>query len=478
MKDLQFGILGLGVMGRNLALNVAEKGFSVAAFDLWPSACETMAKEAAAEAEEFHNGQKNAQPISCAKSVEEFTESLTTPRRILLMVKAGEVVDKTIDLLLPHLSKGDILIDGGNSFYQDTAARSKRLAEQGIHFFGTGVSGGQEGARTGPAIMPGGDREAYEAVRPIFEAISAHVGEDPCCCYIGPDGAGHYVKMVHNGIEYADMQLICEAYDILRGVGGLSVGELGDVFAEWNKGELDSYLIEITRDVLRKKDEETGKPMVDVILDCAGQKGTGKWTSQSALDLGLPAPTIAEAVFARCLSAIKEERVEASGLLAGPPKSFDGDKKALIESVRRALYMSKICCYAQGFALMDAAAKEYGWELDYGSIAAIFRGGCIIRAQFLNKITEAYRRSPGLKNLMLDEYFRSVTSQYHPALREVVALAVTNGLPAPAFSSAMAYYDGYRCAVLPANLLQAQRDYFGAHTFERVDKEGSFSIKW
>lgn len=412
-------------------------------------------------------------------SIEEFVQSLETPRKILLMVKAGTATDATIQSLLPHLEKDDILIDGGNTYYKDTQRRNKELAESGIHFIGTGVSGGEEGALKGPSIMPGGQKEAHELVKPILEAISAKVDGEPCTTYIGPDGAGHYVKMVHNGIEYGDMQLISESYFILKQVLGLSADELHEVFAEWNKGELDSYLIEITADIFTKKDEETGKPLVDVILDKAGQKGTGKWTSQSALDLGVPLPIITESVFARFISAMKEERVKASGLLSGPEvKPVTENKEELIEAVRKALFMSKICSYAQGFAQMKAASEEYNWDLKYGEIAMIFRGGCIIRAAFLQKIKEAYDREPELDNLLLDSYFKNIVESYQGALRQVISLAVAQGVPVPSFSSALAYYDSYRTAVLPANLIQAQRDYFGAHTYERTDKEGIFHTEW
>lgn len=397
----------------------------------------------------------------------------------MIMVKAGKPTDDTIQQLVPFLSPGDILIDGGNAFFPDTQRRNKELQAQGFRFIGAGVSGGEEGALKGPAIMPGGQQDAYELVEPILTAISAKVDGDPCSTYIGPDGAGHYVKMVHNGIEYGDMQLIGEAYQLLKDVLGLDTAELHEIFAEWNRGELSSYLIEITADIFAKADPETGKPMVDVILDSAGQKGTGKWTSQNALDLGVPLSIITESVFARFLSAMKEERVAASKRLQGPEvKSFDGDAKAFIEAVRKALYASKIASYAQGFAQMRVASDEYNWSLNYGSIAMIFRGGCIIRAGFLQNIKDAYDRDPELKNLFLDEYFSNVVHNYQDAWRDVVALAVKRGIPVPAFASGLAYYDSYRSARLPANLLQAQRDYFGAHTFERVDKPGSFHFQW
>lgn len=408
-----------------------------------------------------------------------FVASLESPRKILIMVQAGSATDDTINQLIPHLDKGDIIIDGGNAYFPDTQRRNQELEAHGIRFIGTGVSGGEEGALKGPAIMPGGQKDAYELVAPILTSISAKVGGDPCCTYIGPDGAGHYVKMVHNGIEYGDMQLICEAYQLLKDVLGVSTEELHEIFADWNRGELDSYLIEITTDIFTKYDEETGKPMVDVILDSAGQKGTGKWTSQSSLDLGVPLSIITESVFSRFLSAMKEERVAASKVLAGPAtKPFDGDRAAFIEAVRKALYASKICSYAQGFAQMRAASEEYNWGLDYGSIAMIFRGGCIIRARFLQNIKDAYDRNPELKNLLLDEYFKGIVENYQEAWRSVVGTAVSRGIPAPAFASALAYYDSYRTERLPANLLQAQRDYFGAHTFKRLDKEGTFHYQW
>lgn len=397
------------------------------------------------------------------------------------MVKAGEATDKTIQSLLPHLDKGDILIDGGNTFFQDTIRRNEMLANSGINFIGTGVSGGEEGALKGPAIMPGGQKDAYDLVAPILEEIAAKADDGaPCVTYVGPNGAGHYVKMVHNGIEYGDMQLIAESYDILRRVGGLTVEETAEVFKSWNTGELDSYLIEITADILTKKDPETGKPMVEVIMDTAGNKGTGKWTSQSALDLGVPLPLITESVFARYISTLKEEREVASKELSPikVPELSNTEKQALIESVRKGLYFSKIMSYAQGFAQMRVASEEFDWKLNYGEIAKIFRAGCIIRAQFLQKITDAFERDPELKNLLLDKYFLYVTESYQEAVREVVVTAVQAGIPVPTFSSALAYYDSYRSEVLPANLIQAQRDYFGAHTYNRVDKPGVFHFEW
>ncbi|CAN2250505.1 NADP-dependent phosphogluconate dehydrogenase [Bacillus vallismortis] len=467
MSKQQIGVIGLAVMGKNLALNIESRGFSVSVYNRSSSKTEEFLQEA------------KGKNVVGTYSIEEFVQSLETPRKILLMVKAGTATDATIQSLLPHLEKDDILIDGGNTYYKDTQRRNKELAESGIHFIGTGVSGGEEGALKGPSIMPGGQKEAHELVKPILEAISAKVDGEPCTTYIGPDGAGHYVKMVHNGIEYGDMQLISESYFILKQVLGLSADELHEVFAEWNKGELDSYLIEITADIFTKRDEETGKPLVDVILDKAGQKGTGKWTSQSALDLGVPLPIITESVFARFISAMKEERVKASGLLSGPEvKPVTDNKEELIEAVRKALFMSKICSYAQGFAQMKAASEEYNWDLKYGEIAMIFRGGCIIRAAFLQKIKEAYDREPELDNLLLDSYFKNIVESYQGALRQVISLAVAQGVPVPSFSSALAYYDSYRTAVLPANLIQAQRDYFGAHTYERTDKEGIFHTEW
>ncbi|QJC89211.1 NADP+-6-phosphogluconate dehydrogenase, decarboxylating [Bacillus subtilis] len=410
MSKQQIGVIGLAVMGKNLALNIESRGFSVSVYNRSSSKTEEFLQEA------------KGKNVVGTYSIEEFVQSLETPRKILLMVKAGTATDATIQSLLPHLEKDDILIDGGNTYYKDTQRRNKELAESGIHFIGTGVSGGEEGALKGPSIMPGGQKEAHELVKPILEAISAKVDGEPCTTYIGPDGAGHYVKMVHNGIEYGDMQLISESYFILKQVLGLSADELHEVFAEWNKGELDSYLIEITADIFTKKDEETGKPLVDVILDKAGQKGTGKWTSQSALDLGVPLPIITESVFARFISAMKKERVKASGILSGPEvKPVTENKEELIEAVRKALFMSKICSYAQGFAQMKAASEEYNWDLKYGEIAMIFRGGCIIRAAFLQKIKEAYDREPELDNLLLDSYFKNIVESYQGALRQVIS---------------------------------------------------------
>lgn len=467
MAKGQIGVVGLAVMGKNLALNIESRGFAVSVYNRSGEKTNEILQE---------NPGKN---LIGTYSVEEFVHSLEVPRKILIMVKAGDATDATINQLVPFLSEGDILIDGGNAFFPDTQRRSKELEGKGFRFIGTGVSGGEEGALKGPSIMPGGQESAYKLVEPILTAISAKVNGDPCCTYIGPDGAGHYVKMVHNGIEYGDMQLICEAYQLLKDVLGVSTEELHEIFAEWNKGELDSYLIEITTDIFSKYDPETGKPMVDVILDSAGQKGTGKWTSQSALDLGVPLSIITESVFARFISAMKEERTAASKVLSGPAaKPFAGDRAQFIESVRQALYASKICSYAQGFAQMRAASEEYNWDLKYGSIAMIFRGGCIIRARFLQNIKDAYDRNPELKNLLLDEYFQGVVGKYQDAWRQVVGTAIASGVPVPCFASALAYYDSYRTERLPANLLQAQRDYFGAHTFKRVDKEGTFHHSW
>jgi 6-phosphogluconate dehydrogenase len=467
MSKQEIGVIGLAVMGKNLAWNIESRGYSVSVYNRSGEKTDEMVNES--------NGKK----IIPTYTIEEFVNSLEKPRKILLMVKAGKATDATIDQLKPFLEKGDILIDGGNTFFEDTRRRNQELSESGIHFIGTGVSGGEEGALTGPSIMPGGQKEAYELVAPILKDIAAKVNDEACTTYIGPDGAGHYVKMVHNGIEYGDMQLIAESYFLMKNVLGLSAEELHEVFADWNNGELDSYLIEITADIFTKKDEETGKPMVDVILDKAGQKGTGKWTSQSALDLGVSLPIITESVFARFISAIKDERIKASKILKGPDTTgFTGDKQALVESIRKALYMSKICSYAQGFAQMRSASDEYDWNLQYGDIAMIFRGGCIIRAQFLQKIKEAYDREPSLTNLLLDPYFKEIVEGYQYALREVISTAVQNGVPVPGFSAALSYYDSYRTETLPANLIQAQRDYFGAHTYERVDKEGTFHTEW
>lgn len=466
MSQAQIGVIGLAVMGKNLALNIENKGFSVAVYNRSPEKTEQLLQEAAGKR------------LVGAFSLEEFVGMLERPRKIILMVKAGEPTDRTLEQLVPLLAKGDIVIDGGNAYFHDTIRRSRELEARGIHFIGAGISGGEEGALKGPAIMPGGNREAFAQVEPILTAIAAKVNGEPCTTYIGPDGAGHYVKMVHNGIEYGDMQLIAEAYHLMKDVLGLNNEDLHQVFAEWNKGELDSYLIEITANIFTKVDPETGQSLVDVILDTAGQKGTGKWTSQSALDLGVPLSIITQSVFSRFLSAMKAERTKAAQLLRGPKPAAVQNKEEWIERIRQALYASKICSYAQGFAQMRAASEAYGWNLDYGAIAKIFRGGCIIRARFLQNITEAYQRDPDLANLLLDPYFRDVVERYQDAWRQVVTLAVQSGIPTPAFSAALAYFDSYRLERLPANLLQAQRDYFGAHTYQRIDKEGVFHTNW
>ncbi|MEC0240798.1 NADP-dependent phosphogluconate dehydrogenase [Paenibacillus dokdonensis] len=467
MSKQQIGVAGLAVMGKNLALNMESKGFSVALYNRSPE----KTRELLAEAE--------GKNVVGTFSIEEFVQALETPRKIMMMVKAGQPTDALIEQLVPHLQEGDILIDGGNAYFPDTERRYKELQAKGLRFIGAGVSGGEEGALKGPAIMPGGQKDAYELVEPILTAISAKVNGDPCSTYIGEGGSGHYVKMVHNGIEYGDMQLIGEAYHLLKDVLNLSTEELHDIFTEWNRGELDSYLIEITADIFSKKDPETGKAMVDVILDAAGQKGTGKWTSQSSLDLGVPLSIVTESVFSRFLSAMKEERVQASQVLSGPKTTpYAGDSREFVEAVRKALYASKIASYAQGFAQLRSASEEYNWNLNFGSIAMIFRGGCIIRARFLQNIKEAYDKNPGLKNLLLDDYFGWVVNNYQEAWRNVVSIAMQRGIPVPAFASALAYFDSYRTERLPANLLQAQRDYFGAHTFQRVDKEGTFHFQW
>ncbi|MDW9237157.1 6-phosphogluconate dehydrogenase [Burkholderia thailandensis] len=462
-------MVGLAVMGRNLALNIESRGYAVSVYNRSREKTDELIAE-------FPD-----RKLVPAYTLEEFVASLETPRRILLMVKAGEATDATIAALKPLLDKGDVLIDGGNTHFTDTIRRNQELAQAGLHFIGTGVSGGEEGALRGPSIMPGGQRDAYDLVEPILKQIAAKAPADgePCVAYMGPDGAGHYVKMVHNGIEYGDMQLIAESYAVLKQVAGLTNDELGAVYAEWNQGELDSYLIEITAKIFGKKDDETGEHLVDVILDRAAQKGTGKWTSQNALDLGVPLPLITESVFARVLSSLKDQRVAASKVLAGPaPAPLEGDRAAFVESVRRALYLSKVISYAQGFAQLDTASKEYGWKLDLGTIAKIFRAGCIIRARFLQKITDAYAKNAALANLLLDPYFQDIAANYQSALRDVVIAAVKAGVPVPAFASAVAYFDSYRSARLPANLVQAQRDFFGAHTFERTDKPGSFHASW
>jgi 6-phosphogluconate dehydrogenase len=458
------GLIGLAVMGQNLVLNMNDHGYKVAVFN------RTISK-----VDEFLAHEAKGTQVEGAHSVAELCGKLKSPRRVMIMVKAGEVVDQTIEQIVPHLEKGDIIIDGGNSLFTDSNRRTKDLAAKGILFIGTGVSGGEEGARFGPSIMPGGNPAAWPHVKEIFQAIAAKVEDGtPCCDWVGEDGAGHYVKMVHNGIEYGDMQLICEAYQLLKDGLGLSADELAAVFTEWNKGELDSFLIEISAEIFAKKDDD-GEPMVDKILDTAGQKGTGKWTAISALDLGMPVTLIGESVFARCLSALKNERVAASKVLSGPEiRAEVGDRAKFrvefIEDVRRALYCSKMISYAQGYMLLREAAKEQGWNLNMGGVALMWRGGCIIRSQFLGKIKEAYDKNPKLQNLLLDEFFSGVLNTYQNSWRQAVVQGVQLGVPMPAFSTALAFYDGYRTKRLPANLLQAQRDFFGAHTYERVDK--------
>ncbi|MGJ8514369.1 NADP-dependent phosphogluconate dehydrogenase [Carnimonas bestiolae] len=468
MSKQEIGVIGMAVMGKNLALNIESRGYTVSIFNRSRGKTDEVIAE--------HSDKK----LVPSYTIEEFVDSLEKPRRILLMVQAGEATDKTIESLKPHLDKGDILIDGGNTLYTDTIRRNKELSDEGFNFIGTGVSGGEEGALKGPSIMPGGQKEAYKLVAPILEKIAAKAPDgDPCVTYVGPDGAGHYVKMVHNGIEYGDMQLIAESYSLLKGTLGLSNRELADVFSEWNQGELDSYLIDITAKVFTKKDKDSDHDVVDIILDSAGQKGTGKWTSKSALDFGVPLPLITESVFARFISALKDQRVKAAKVLTGPtPKPFDGDRAEFIEKIRRALYLSKIVSYAQGFSQYKSASESYGWDLNYGEIAKIFRAGCIIRAGFLQKITDAYEEDPQLDNLLLAPYFKGIADEYQQALRDVVAYAVQQGIPTPTFSSAIAYFDSYRSEKLPANLIQAQRDFFGAHTYQRLDKEGTFHTEW
>ncbi len=484
----EIGLIGLAVMGQNLALNIADHGFPISVYN------RTTAKtEAFVAANPDTPGKLTGYP-----TLSEFAASLKQPRRAIIMVQAGTATDAVIDALTEEFEAGDIIIDGGNANWNDTIRREKSLKEKGFLFIGSGVSGGEEGARFGPSLMPGGEREAYTHLEPIWNAIAAKVdpttgielkgatpgqpiqGGVPCAAYIGANGAGHYVKMVHNGIEYGDMQMICEAYDLMQGLLGLTPPQMAEIFSDWNQGILNSFLIEITADILAQADPVTGKPFVDVVLDTAGQKGTGKWTSVSALDMGVPAPTIAEAVFARCLSAIKEERVAAASLLPEPDQHFDGPVENFIQAIHDALYCSKICSYAQGFQLMREAQREYDWQLNFGEIAQIWRGGCIIRAGFLQKITEAYTRDSNLANLLLDDHFRETVANAQSNWRTVVAAAAKHGIPAPTFSSALAYYDGYRNARLPQNLLQAQRDFFGAHTYERVDQpRGQFyHIDW
>ena len=467
-NQCDIGLIGLAVMGENLVLNMESKGFSVAVFNRTTEVTEKFAADRAKG--------KNIQPT---RTMEEFVGALSRPRKAMIMVKAGGPVDAVIQQLLPLLEPGDAIIDGGNSLFTDTQRRCEEVAARGMHFVGCGVSGGEEGALKGPSLMPGGSRESWEIVAPIFRKIAAVVDGEPCCRYMGADGAGHYVKMVHNGIEYGDMQLICEAYAILKHVLGLEAAELANIFAEWNRGELDSYLIDITAQIFRKTDPDTGKPLVEVILDKAGQKGTGMWTLQSAIQRSVVISTINAAVEARVISSRKDERVAASKILPQPRGSkFEGDRAQLIEAVRQALYASKIVSYAQGMELLGAASMEYKWDLNFGDIATIWRGGCIIRAKFLNHIAQAYERDRGLANLLLDRYFTEIIEKTQQNWRLAVATAVTHGVAVPAFGASLAYFDSYRQARLPANLLQAQRDFFGAHTYERVDKPGVFHTEW
>jgi len=458
MKKADIGMIGMAVMGENLSMNMERHGYTVAVHDVWEGVVE-----------KFIEGRGKGKNFIPTYSFEELVENLEKPRVIMMMIRAGSPVDETIDKLLPLLEPGDILIDGGNSHFPDTQRRCKKVEEAGMLYIGTGVSGGAEGALIGPSMMPGGSPAAWERVKPILQDICAKVDDgSPCCDWVGEDGAGHFVKMVHNGIEYGDMQLICEAYQIMRDYLGMTADEMHEVFAEWNEGVLDSYLIQITADILTRKDED-GEPLVDKILDTAGQKGTGKWTGIAALDEGIPLTLIGEAVFARCLSAIKEERTAASKVLTGPAVKFEGDKKAFIEDLKNALYASKIVSYAQGYTLMKTAAKTYNWNLNYGGIALMWRGGCIIRSVFLGKIKEAFDNDPEITNLLLAPYFKNAVEEAQAGWRRVCAAGVMSGVPMPAMTSALAYYDGYRTEKLPANLLQAQRDYFGAHTYERID---------
>ena len=469
MKKSDIGLVGLAVMGENLVMNMESKGFTVSVYN------RTVEK-----VDNFVNGRAKGKNIVGAHTLEELVGQLEKPRKVMMMVKAGKAVDDLIEQLIPLLEEGDIIIDGGNSHFPDTARRTEYVESKGLLYVGTGVSGGEEGALKGPSMMPGGSVKAWEAVKPIFQGICAKVEDgSPCCEWVGANGAGHFVKMVHNGIEYGDMQLICEAYQLMRDLLGMTADEMHEDFAEWNRGELDSYLIEITRDILAYKDED-GSPIVEKILDTAGQKGTGKWTAISALDEGISLTLIGEAVFSRCLSAVKDERVAASKVLSGPAAKFTGDKKEMLECIRKALLASKIVSYAQGYALMRAAAKTYGWDLNYGDIALMWRGGCIIRSVFLGDIKKAFDKNPELANLMLDDYFKGKLEDAQDGWRQVCAQAMLCGVPVPAMSAALSYYDGYRCERLPANLLQAQRDYFGAHTYERVDCERGkfFHTNW
>ena len=467
-NQCDIGLIGLAVMGENLALNMESKGFSVAVFNRTTEVTE-----------KFASGRGEAKNIQPTRTVEEFVGAVKKPRKAMIMVKAGGPVDAVIGQLAPLLEKGDVIIDGGNSLFTDTQRRGKELENRGIHFVGCGVSGGEEGALKGPSLMPGGSRESWEIIAPIFRKIAAQVDGEPCCRYMGPDGAGHYVKMVHNGIEYGDIQLICEAYAILKDIVEMNAAQLAETFAEWNKGELDSYLIEITSQIFRKIDPETGNPLVDMILDKAGQKGTGIWTLQSAIRQSVVISTINAAVEARVISSRKEERVAASKILPQPKaRKFKGDRTRLVNAVRDALYASKIVSYAQGMELLHAASSEYKWNLNLSDIATIWRGGCIIRAKFLNRIVEAYQRDPALHNLLLDRYFTKIIRKMQRNWRVAVSTAIKHGVAAPAFSASLAYFDSYREARLPANLLQAQRDFFGAHTYERIDKPGTFHTEW
>ncbi|WP_395479997.1 NADP-dependent phosphogluconate dehydrogenase [Candidatus Curculioniphilus buchneri] len=463
----QIGIIGMAVMGKNLALNIEQHGYSVSIFNRSPQKTDQIIAE--------HPGKK----LFPYYSLKEFVNSLEIPHRILLMVEAGEATETIIKLLKPLLKKGDILINGGNTFYKDTIRHNSEFFKKGIYFIGAGISGGAEGALKGPAIMPGGQRKAYKLIAPILEKIAAHIDNEACVAYIGPDGAGHYVKMVHNGIEYGDMQLIAESYALMKNSLNLSNEQISDVFSKWNKGEMNCYLMDISKHILVKKDEQ-GNFLIDVILDKADSKGTGKWISQNSLDLGEPLSLITESVFARYLSSLKEQRMVASKILSGPKNiiTFNEDRPTFIEKIRRALYMSKIISYTQGFSQLKSASNKNQWNLNYSTIAKIFRAGCIIRAHLLKKIVEAYSQDPELNNLLLSPYFKYIVNEYHQSLRDVVTYAMQNGIPVPALSSAISYYDGYRSALLPANLIQAQRDYFGAHTYKRIDKTGTFCTKW
>ncbi len=464
-KSAKIGMIGLAVMGENLAMNIERNGFPIAVYNRAPGKVDDFVARAAGK------------QVIGTKSPEEFVKSLERPRKMILLVKAGEAVDWTIDQIKPFMDQGDIIIDGGNSYFQDTERREKALKAEGFNFIGSGVSGGEKGALWGPSLMPGGDKDAYEQIRPIWEAIAAKVDDGPCVTYIGPGGAGHYVKMVHNGIEYGDMQLIAEAYDMMRGILGMSADEMADVFDEWNRGDLESFLIEITAKILRVKDPETGKPLVDLVLDKAGQKGTGKWTSDIALDLGIVTPTIDAAVDTRNLSARKEERVEASKQIKGPERgNYAGDKKEMIQCIHDALYASKICSYAQGMNLIRAGSQAWNWNVDLGECSRIWKGGCIIRAQFLDKIKQAYQRRADLPSLLVDPDFNAFVEQAQPNWRKAVATAITTGVPVPGMSASIGYFDSYRAAELPLNLTQAQRDFFGSHTYERTDKPGGGMI--